>query len=196
MFLGLNYITPATITHEERVFKSETLSLRIQTNVSSASRWRVQLGLEPSRENGSAGALQVHRAQFGVHTPFNMLMPQHLGTDPTVESNTIVSVSGVHAASDSTIMVDSNTSFTIPAGRFITFAGHNKVYITTSALNYTSGTTGTLNIFPALHSGLVDNAIVNLNPNISVRYSSEESVSITITDGRTVEETMDVTEAI
>ena len=195
MFLGFDYITPLQISPEERTSRSETLSLRVQTNRSTASRWRVRVGLEPDNGTGSQGAqLQTHRAINGVHTPFTMQMPQHLGTTPTVPAD--VFTNGAATAGSDTLMIDSTSALVIPQGRFITFTGSTKVYLVRSQVTATANTVASLNIYPALVSDVPNNTRLNFSPDITVRYTNEENTSITVTQGLVTRASMDVTEAL
>jgi len=193
MFLNLRYNAPLVVRNEERVFVSTTLNLRTQTSNTSSSRWKINVGLEPVRDN-SAARFQRHRAQVGIHTSFAITMPQHLETDVT--STQSVTANAAASAGASVIPVTSAAAFTIPEGRFITFPGSSKVYIVTATAASPTGSAVNLNVFPNLVADVAVNAVLNFSPNINVYYSNEESTKVQIQDGIVFQTSLDVHEAL
>ena len=193
MFLGLRYTTPLSITSEERVFKSETLNLKVQTNASQASRWRIQVGLEPTRTGSNVGALQAHKAVNGVHSSFPMKMPQHYEVQSTSTEVLVTdSVGANHEAGVDTVKVVTNGTISINAGSFISFGSFPKVYVVTEGTT----TSGDIKIFPPLVDTVENLTSVNLSPDILVRYSNEDNTTMNVVDGIIVKTSLDVTEAL
>ena len=191
-FLGFNYVTPLKITPEERVFRSNTLSLRVQTSESTASRWRILVGLEPIVGGTGAARIQTHRAVNGVHSSFAMEMPQHTGTEVT--STSPVNVATANSGS-STVSLSSLATFTIPAGRFVRFSNHTKVYQIVETVT-SSGGAVTATVYPELVDNISAGVTLSLSPDVTVRYSEEGNTSLMVRDGFVVQTTMDVTEAL
>ena len=194
-FQGLNYITPITINSRERLFRSETINLKTQTVGNGAQRWDLVVTLEPATAiggNAAGAALAVHRSTNGFSTSFAMEMPQYLG----VAQPAAVSVSGAHSVGDSTITVDAANTTQVPAGRFLTFPGNQKVYQVTEAVPVPAVGTATLNIFPPLVANVADNAEIDWTPDITVYYAQDGVEGVTYTEGVLTRAALSVVEAL
>ncbi len=89
---GLRYTTPLSIESQERVFRADSLSLKVQAVTNGSQRWAMEFGLETTSMGGATnqnGLLSVHRSKYGQHTSFKTPMPQHLGTAPPTANATI-----------------------------------------------------------------------------------------------------------
>ncbi len=92
---GLRYTTPLTIGSQERVLRSDSLSLKTQVVTSGAQRWTIEAGLEATSQGGAQQGsvkLAVHRSRNGQHSSFTTSMPQHLGTTASVANSMVSTV--------------------------------------------------------------------------------------------------------
>ena len=192
---GLNYITPITINSRERIFRSETINLKVQAVGNGAQRWDLTVTLEPATSIGGSAAgaaLGVHRSTVGATTPFDMAMPQYLNVPEPV--NTVLVNGG--ATVGSTIAVDSTDATTIAAGRFFSFDGSRKIYQVTEEVMVPDTGTATLNFFPALVAPVADNATIDWDPPIRVYYGQDGVEGVTYSDGVLTRATINVVEAL
>ena len=194
-FEGLKYITPITINSRERIFRSETINLKVQAVGNGAQRWDLVITLAPASAiggNAAGAALGVHRSVNGFTSNFDMEMPQYLNVPEPPNAITVV---GSHTTG-TTITVESSTPTPVAAGRFISFGTHNKVYQVRSAVTVDDTGTETLEIFPALVNDLSDGDVVNRSPNINVFYAQDGVEGITYTEGVLTRATINVVEAL
>ena len=69
---------PLSIESETRVFRDETLSLRVIANDSTAQRWRISFNLAPDIGSSNPAPLfSVHKSVHSIARSFTMTMPQH-----------------------------------------------------------------------------------------------------------------------
>ena len=195
---GLRYSTPLTINSRQRAFRSETVNLKIQTNVSDAQRWDILLTLEPSanRDITPAGAaLSVHRSTRGTSSSFEVEMPQHIGIVSTSRNVTVKT--GAPGGSDQIPVTTDGNDTKIQAGQFITFGAHKKVYQVTGALmGFGPADTVFLEIFPPLVSPVVPGDSINFDPNIAVFYDQDGIDGVTYSGGRVVSAKVSLVEAL
>lgn len=198
-FLGFQYSTPLTVASNQPEVVTDTLSLRRVVSTTDAQRWELQIPLAPDT-GGSANlvnTVQVHREVNGGHTAFQIAMPQPLNTDVT--SPAPIAIFAPASAGDNTVTVGSTAAFNIPAGRFITFGTAGKVYrVTQTATSAGLQNIATLNIFPALITG-VANGIVVTHDGVNMQARHDVSgglVSYTLTSGIVDRLTIGVIEAL
>ncbi len=181
---GLRYTTPLIIESQERVFRSDSLSLKVQAVSSGAQRWAMELSLESTAKGGpnrETAALAAHRSRFGQHTPFTTAMPQHLGTE--VPTST-VTVHDRSVAGRSVFRVHSPGGFPASIGRFITFATSNKIHQIVAASALGSGTDRReITIFPALDTLTPAGTVVSYSPQVSVYYAQDGRFGLQYTGG-------------
>lgn len=136
------FTTPLTIRSNQPVFVSDTLSLKRQVNIQSAQRWEIETGLEPL--NTTANELFVNLVTKGFNHSVRVFFPQNFSVfNKTTSTSTLHRATGTINASQ--ITVSENLGL-IPAGTFIKFNNHSKIYMTTTDLNGS----GTVGLFPTL----------------------------------------------
>lgn len=145
------FTAPLTIRSNQPVFVSDTLSLKRQITVQSAQRWEIETGLEPL--NTTANELFVNLVTKGYHQPVKVLFPQNFSV--WNKTTSVVNPRATGTLYSNQITVSENIGL-IPAGTFITFDNHSKIYITTNNLNGS----GTVGIFPNLRLA-VNNAVIS-----------------------------------
>ena len=196
MFLGLDYVYPLSIRSRGRVFRTETSSLKIQTNSSDAQRWELSVTVAPTSTQNVA--LEDHRFSFGTHTSFTTLMPQPLGVPELIQGNLAgISSDGVTAAGQSAVRVQVTGNVVIPQGLYITFGNDPKIYRVTAETSILTTTTNpTIPIFPPLTQPTVDGESIGSTPSIRVYYAEDGNDSITYQNGGVVRTTVNLVEAL
>jgi len=167
------FATPLTVRSNQPVFVSDTLSLKRQVNVQSAQRWEIDSSLEPL--NVTANELFVNLVTKGYNNSVRVKFPQNYGVIKRTTSTSLPRATGTLNASQ--ITVSENIGL-IPAGTFILFGNHSKVYITTTDLNGS----GVVNIFPTLRIA-VSNVVVNREFVVNFLYDTDVTSGMIYSDG-------------
>ena len=142
------FVTPMTIRSNRPVFSSDTLSLKRQVAVQGAQRWELTTMLMPLSHR--AEELFVTLTVGGHSGLVNIITPQNYGVIQrrTSTANNALATGSRHSNTVSVV----NNSGLIPKGTFIRFAGHTKVYMTTSDLTGS----GNVGVFPSLRADVSD----------------------------------------
>jgi len=210
-FEGLSYTTPLEINSYERISRSETLNLKTQTVSNGAQRWELKITLAPSNNKGTTASdnhgarLSVHRSMFGLHRPFAMTMPQHIGVtaDPSLDSNTINGTTAVGATNTDSVFgahgilnmsLNSGTA-KLPAGLFIKVSSGNKIYQVIDEANLSTSNTA-VKIFPPLVTPVSNSTTIDVNPDIIVYYAENGTEGVTYEGGIMTTATLEVIEAL
>lgn len=146
------FTTPLIIRSNQPVFVSDTLSLKRQVTIQSAQRWEIETGLEPL--STTANELFVNLVTKAYHQPVKVFFPQNFSVwnkNTSPEGEGIPLHRGSGSIYTNQITVIENTGL-IPAGTFLKFSNHSKIYMTTQDLTGN----GTVNLFPNLRSSLVN----------------------------------------
>jgi hypothetical protein len=108
----------------------------------------------------------------GALNSFTIDLPEPFRDSSGNQATNITSVSGAAGAVSITATgVASNTTI-LKAGDFIHFSNHSKVYMVTSDA-VSSGTNVTINIFPALRTGIAGATLIHKDVVMKVRTNSE-----------------------
>jgi len=210
-FEGLSYITPLEIKSYERISRSETLNLKTQTVSNGAQRWELTVTLAPSNNKGTTAAdkhgarLSVHRSMFGLHRPFTMKMPQHIGVtvSSSLDNNTLNgttaagttntnSVFGAHGIIN--MSLNSGTS-TLPAGLFFKISTGDKIYQVIDEASLSTSNTA-VKIFPPLVTAAASNTTIDIDPDITVYYAENGVEGVKYEGGIMTTATLEVIEAL
>ena len=126
------FVAPMTVRSNHPIYASDTLSLSRRTTQRTVQRWEIETRLEPL--SSSAQKLFVHLINKGYSTSFTISTPQNYGAILARTHNgspTVYSTTGAAGTSSVQLTAGAITG-TMPAGTFIKFANHNKVYLTTT----------------------------------------------------------------
>ena len=179
---------PLSIESETRVFRDETLSLRIIANDSASQRWRMSFNLAPDRgASNPAPLFSIHKAVHNIARPFAITMPQHHTVEPELVVSTIDGAITLGTTDITSVVTE---GMAIPVGRFISFTGHNKIYVVTAS------TDTSVDFYPPLRANLTDKTPIEQSPTINVFYSENDNQSITYQDGILSDITLEVVEAL
>jgi len=189
-FLGYPYITPIQITTNESYLINESLNLKRKAIYKDAQRWEFLVTLKDAGRSKLFSDLMAHWALKGLHSSFDLPVPQHLGTEVDFTESFIYGASGAPAllngavAGDSSVGIGHLLARNYPAGRFITFANHPKVYtVTENFLTKAGGISTEMRIFPSLRKTVPANTRVNFF-NVNARVFNEaDNSSFQYTDG-------------
>jgi hypothetical protein len=135
------FTAPLTVRSNQPIFSSDTLSLKRTTSRRTAHRWEIEANLEPL--TSGANDLFVNLVTKGFTESVTISMPQNYGV--ILKRTSVSTPAGTGDRGATTVDVTGNTGL-IPAGTFVRFPSHSKIYITTADL---SGS-GTMHVYPAL----------------------------------------------
>jgi hypothetical protein len=139
------FTAPMIVRSNQPVFVSDTLSLKRFISRRSAQRWEIDAGLEPLSNN--AQDLMVNLVTKGYSEAVTVIVPQNYGV---IKSRTATGVANATGSLGSSQISITGLSGLLPRGTFVKFAGHTKVYMTTTDVSFINGASSTINIFPTL----------------------------------------------
>ena len=147
------FTAPLSLVSNQPVFQSDTLSLKRFVVKRSAQRWELETGVEPLIIG--AGDLMVSLVTKAYDTPVTIVTPQNYGVKKARTNTLTPTASGAFNANSVSI---SGANGRIPAGTFVKFSTHSKVYMTTTEFNgdFTSGTIG---VYPRLRAAVTSTAM-------------------------------------
>ena len=157
-FLGHKYVTPLAVKNNEPRFISDSKSLRRQSVRTGAQRWELEITFTEGRNSDLYGEMLSHYMANGSETAFEIPMPQNHKAlslfEDTLGANSApaLDVSTSASTGDNSISINNGSGHTvlIPAGWFIKFNNHDKVYMVTNSLELANGETDSLSIAPPL----------------------------------------------
>ena len=179
MFLGERYQRETVLIDNKAHSATESLNLGVTVVDHRAQRWDVELVVKPSIE--FVRKLSAHRGRERWSS-FTIPCPQYDGTGPNdgylhhYPADTRLNLSTQATSGTGTVAVvkGSTEDVTLRTGRFISFAGHTKVYQVTMAddLEFDDNTTvRNVTFTPLLKSNVALGSYIRLNPNITVRHT-------------------------
>lgn len=174
-YKGLPIQTPLSIVSNRQAYEVETLSLKRTTFLTDAQRW--ELSFSVLTNGNEAQIFAAHTVDY--YKRETMIMPQLVSVLKTFSFVGTLRSSASHAAGSDTVVCASSSqtgTAVIPAGTFITFAGHSKVYVTTAPVTFGNNATGVnLEIFPNLVESVGNNELVNFGDNCLLTYKRDLS---------------------
>jgi hypothetical protein len=153
--LAAKFVTPMTLTSNQPVFTSDTLSLHRRVTKRGAQRWELSTNLSPL--NTSAEELFVNMILKGHHTQFKIKVPQNIGviekdrdthTINSVKETPILSRANVGGHGEVTISAVDSVSLT--KGTFVTLSDDLKVYMVMESTFKNSTNPITVKLYPEL----------------------------------------------
>jgi len=163
---GAQILAPFTITSNEPMFDADTVSLKKQRATQNAQRWEISfstVGTPDTVQDMLISAVSQNQLTS------TMIMPQL----PTVD----------------TLSTKSNTSTNVAVaatkGSFFKFSSHDKLYMTTTDINFDGGTNTSVSFYPKLQSNLTtSHTMLTGSLAVLTYYKSVDNMSgITFTDG-------------
>ena len=149
-FLGHTYTTPVRVRINAPAFTSDTLNLRLQSVSTGVSRYEFDISFLGDRTSDLHMDILRHYTKYGVHTAFDIPAPQNANVEQRLDFETgVLTVDTDASAGDTEVrVVPSNAQvggYTIPAGLFIRFTNHPKLYQVAEDATTTSNL-GTVNV--------------------------------------------------
>lgn len=146
----VQFVAPLIVKSNRPVFLSDTMSLHRRSSARTAQRWEIQTNLMP--QSSGAQHLMVQLVTKGSTEAVTVVMPQNYGV--TLARTVSTTPTAVGSAGDTQVTLSGCTG-TIPAGTFVKFSNHSKIYMTTSER---SGN-GVVGIFPELRASVSGHAM-------------------------------------
>jgi hypothetical protein len=137
-------VTPFSIATNQPIFSADTVSLKHIRSQQSAQRWELQFNVL-TNDNVAATLLGVidEMGSTGL-----MVMPQLPEVDKATTAAGTISIPTQVEVENSSVGLDTSAATgTMPAGSFIKFDNHSKVYILKTDLDL-SGATATAQVYP------------------------------------------------
>ena len=175
MFLGQPYQRGTVLLDRRARAYSEALNLEVSVVDQRAQRWDVELVIQPT--DGFTRRFMAHRARERWSS-FAIPCPQ-LDNTGTYPDATRLNLQATANAGTGTVQVrkGSAANVLLRTGRFISFAGHSKVYQVTLADDLTiddNTTAHSITFTPELRANVASGSYIRLNPDITVRYDPAE----------------------
>jgi len=183
-YKGVPIVAPLTIESNEPVFVADMLNLKQERVSQAAQRWELTFSVK-FKDDESNYFTEVIKGISAVKT---MVMPQLVATDRKITLAETPETSGSTLANSNTVTISTTETGTLlPAGTFIKFSNHNKIYLVLDDVTTTGGTT-TMNIYPRLIEPVPDNTLVyhansTTKPTLSYYVSVDSLQGITYEDG-------------
>jgi hypothetical protein len=173
------FVTPLTVKSNQPVTFSDTLSLKRQISRRAVQRWEITTNLEPLSD--TANTLFVNLVTKGFSETVQIVMPQNVGAKKQLKApaNNITVSGSANATQLTTLNMVSGE--VIPAGTFIKFSNHSKIYILTSNLTGSN----VLNIFPSLRVSLPNGTTFTYKDDVIMNclYDTDVVRGMVFTDG-------------
>jgi hypothetical protein len=184
-YQGAEILAPITISSNEPHFDMTTVSLKTQRASQDHQRWELSFNVLSDQDKAAELFLSTI---VNFDTSDTMIMPQLVKEANTNTLNNLtLNLAAIATAGSSSVLVNNSSNVTgkLPKGSFIKFSNHSKVYITTSALDFTGSADKTLNIYPNLLSSLAINNTIKTGDDCVISYfkSIDNQMGITYTDG-------------
>ncbi|WP_069299895.1 hypothetical protein [Neptunicoccus sediminis] len=172
-YKGQKIITPYNLIDNKTVFVNESLNKKRTTIALDGQRFDINFSIEPSHDPSEL--MVAHMADF--HKTETMIFPQSLGMEEkrTYNGNLVVK-NNVSAGADQIVVnstTDNGTTKKLPAGYFIKFSGHNKIYMVTNIMHLNSTNDKTLKIYPKLQKNVDASETVKFGDDVIYTYERD-----------------------
>lgn len=141
------FVAPMDFMSNQPVLSGDALSLKRTTHVSPSQRWELETKLMP--KTWDANELFVLFTVNGRHKPFTLRVPQNTGVI-SARTSTSSDHYCIGDAGSETLTL-SNWTDIAPAGTYIRFNNHSKIYMLTKELRTGSSS---MSIYPPLRSAV------------------------------------------
>lgn len=177
-FNGATILAPLSITSNQPIYETDTVSLSKQRASQGAQRWEISF-TTVTTQNTEADML-VGMIQ-GLTTSATMVMPQL----PSVANNNTIGVSSAltaaAAAGESSVIAYSDG--VLSKGSFIKFSNHDKLYMVTA--DVTAGASVVVNIYPSLRTAVTTSHTLETGTSAVLSYyrDIDTTQGLTFSDG-------------
>ena len=144
---GAAIITPFTIASNQPIYDADTVSLIKQRASQSAQRWEISFSTVHSNDAADSFVQSI----TNMTTKQTMIMPQLTDVVSKLTVTTSPLMFANYSAGVSQVAVSSSGEFGfLPKGSFIKFSNHDKLYVVTADVDFSTGSSELVNIFPSL----------------------------------------------
>jgi hypothetical protein len=172
------FAAPMTVRSNQPVFVSDTLSLKRFISRRSAQRWEIDSNLEPLTTD--AQDLMVNLVTRGYSETVTVIVPQNYGVIKSRTANGTATATGTIGSGQVSV---TGLSGLVPKGTFVKFAGHSKVYMTTSDVTFTTGISSTINVFPTLRAAVTGTMNYKDDVQMQCLYDTDVATGMVYSDG-------------
>jgi hypothetical protein len=181
---GAQILAPYTIRSNEPMYDVDTVSLKKQRATQNVQRWELEfntVGTPDTVQDMLISAIQ------GTNNISTMVIPQLPAVDEllTITNTSPVIVFPVNAGATSIVLQVAGNSGTLPKGYFFKFNNHDKVYMTTTDINFDGSTDLAVSFYPSLRLAQVSSNVILTGSGATINYykSIDNQSGITFTDG-------------
>lgn len=180
LYNGSPILAPLNIMSNRQAFQVETLSLKQTKFTTEAQRWELSFGI--ANNGNEAASFLAHTADY--YRKKIMVMPQLNGPRSQMTFAGTLSIGTGLLGGDSEVAITASGSGVLPAGYFVKFSNHDKVYVVTETATFSNNTVN-VNIFPSLTADVLVGANLLLGDNVTIRYQLDLTATqgITFNDG-------------
>ena len=170
------FVAPLTVKSNQPVFSTDALTLKRSNFRRSGQRWEITSNLIPLTH--TANQLFAFFVKHGHSERFQILMPQNVGSD---HQRTALSDRGLCTGlvGSDTVSITNQTGL-IPAGTFIRFSNHSKIYMLTEDFDRGSQ----MRIYPRLRMS-VSNTSFKCNDDVLMEalFDTDTVIGMVFVDG-------------
>lgn len=174
------FAAPMTMRSNAPVFLSDSLSLKRKAKYRGSQRWELETNLEPLSHGGNQ--LMVNMVVNNYNNTVDIVIPQNIGVMKERVEATLGPVATGSQYASTVNIASTNPEAYIPAGQFLKFSNHSKIYMVTEGL---SGN-GTLHVYPPLVIELPADPPTNIyidGVRMACYYDTETVIGMSYTDG-------------
>jgi len=184
-YKGSPILAPLSITSNQPIFASDTVSLKQIRAAQNAQRWEVSFNVVT---NDNAVELLLSSVENQAN-PDTMIMPQlkevcDIGYGNVYDD--FIATTGPEAVGNDTInMTKATGTGIVPRGSFIKFSNHTKIYLLKTTIDLSTFTSGDIEIYPSLRVPLNTGAQMLTFDEVTLSYfnSMDDIKGITYSDG-------------
>ena len=173
--LTARFVAPLKVRSNQPIFSSDTLSLKRPITRRAAQRWEIETNLEPLVHG--ANDLFASLVSKGHSETVTVRMPQNYGA--YLKRTAVSSNPSAVGSRGSTVVNVSGLSGLIPAGTFVRFATHSKVYMTTLDRQ----NSGVMNVYPALRKDVAGGFTYREDVMMPCLFDTDTIIGMSYTDG-------------
>ena len=184
-YKGSPILAPLSITSNQPIFASDTVSLKQIRVAQNSQRWEVSFNVVT---NDNAVELLLSSVENQAN-PETMIMPQlkevcDIGYG-NVYDDFIASTVATSAGSFTINMTKSTGNGILPKGSFVKFSNHNKIYLLKTTIDFSTFTSGDIEIYPSLRVPLSTGVQMLTFDEVTLSYfnSMDDIKGITYSDG-------------
>jgi len=182
-FEGAEILAPLSIISNEPIYEVDTVSLSKQRASQDVQRWEMSFNTVGTPETQQQMMIS---AITGMSSTDTMVMPQLPEVDRlfTVTATTTPVMAATAVGVTQVVVSGVGKTGLLPKGSFISFSNSDKVYMTITDTNFSSGNP-TMSFFPKLQMALTTSHSLEMSSSVQLVYYRDISnlSGITFSDG-------------